>query len=829
MLYGALSSELAKKMFEEFKNALIILDSSGKIKAINSSALELFRLNENQALSSDFEDICTDKEVCKKIKKVLERDLDNFVGEISFKENGNIYYFQADCSKVKYDDNDNFVVICAIRDISKRKTIETKLKESEERFRELAKTAPFAIMMYQNDKWVYANTAATEITGYSEKDLLSMDACWDLVHPSYRQTVKERVKARQSGIKAVKSYELVITKKDGEDRWIYLSGDTTTWKGKYAGIITAIDITKRKQIEQKLKESEQQYKLLFENANDAIFVHDTGGNFLEANSQAIERLGYSKQEFLNMSPRDIDDPAYAKKVSDRIEELLKKGYTFFETVHVAKDGRKIPTELSSRVFEYKGKKAILSIARDITERKKAEEILRKSEEKLKTYFDLAQVITVVLDVKGNIKSINKKGCEIFQMNEEDLVGESWLTFIPEDYHNKIKEVFDSLANNSSTEYEHFENPIITSTGEKKIISWRNAILKDDNGNINGVLSSGIDVTQERIIKKETEKYKNVYQVILEMTTLALRTGWKEDYYDLLLKKIVSAIPEAEKGSCVIRKEGYFEFVAACGYDIDKLREVEFSTEEVMAYSREPNIAQLSEIRLPDGRADKLAEAGTKNLNTILVIPLYLEGKSIGVIFLDNFKKEEPFTNSDVELAKLLKRYMELLLWKAKTEEKLHYAATHDPLTGVMNRRAFLESGDKQLKLAKRYKRDLSILYIDFDGFKEVNDTYGHDIGDSLLVKICERIEKVIRESDIFARIGGDEFVILLPETDYKNAKKLVERLHESLDVPFVLDGNEIRMVMSIGISTFPDDSESINRLIKIADERMYKNKPFNKW
>jgi diguanylate cyclase (GGDEF)-like protein len=173
--------------------------------------------------------------------------------------------------------------------------------------------------------------------------------------------------------------------------------------------------------------------------------------------------------------------------------------------------------------------------------------------------------------------------------------------------------------------------------------------------------------------------------------------------------------------------------------------------------------------------------------------------------------------------------MELLLWKAKTEEKLHYAATHDPLTSVINRRAFLESGDKQLKLAKRHKRDLSILYIDFDGFKEVNDKYGHDTGDRLLINICKRIEGVIRASDIFARVGGDEFVILLPETDYKNAKKLVERIHESLDTPFILDGKEIKMVMSIGISTFPEDSESINRLVKIADERMYKNKPFNKW
>ncbi|TYB91464.1 MAG: PAS domain S-box protein, partial [Kosmotoga sp.] len=785
MLYGELSSELAKKLFEEFKYALIILNKSGRIKAINSAALKLFRLDKNQALSSTFEDVCVDKEVCEKIKEVLKRNLNHFKSETSFYLEGKEYTLVVDCDAVKFYNNDNFVVICTFRDISERKRMEINLKESEQRFRELAKTSPFAIMMYQNDKWIYVNTAATEISGYTEEDLLSMDVCWNLVHPSYRKIAKERVKARQRGIKAEKSYELIITKKDGEDRWIYLSGDTTTWKGKYAGIITAIDITERKQIEQQLRESEKGYRLLFENANDAIFVHDTEGNFLEVNSQAIKRLGYSKQEFLNMSPADIDDPAYAKKLDERINELLRKGFTFFETVHVAKDGRKIPTELSSRVFEYKGKKAILSIARDISERKKAEDALKKNEEKLKAYFDLAQVITLVLDVKGKIQSINKRGCEILQMKEEDLIGKSWLEFVPEKLHKEVQNVFDDLVSTNSDRFKHFENPVITSTGEKKIVSWRNTLLKDENGNTEGVLSSGIDITQERIIKKETEKYKNVYQVILEMTNLALRTGWKEEYYDLLLEKMVSAIPEAEKGSCVIRKDSRFEFVASCGYDINELAKIEFSVEEVMSYSKEPNIVRLPEIRLPDERADKLDNAGTKNLNTILVIPLYLNGMAIGVVFLDNFIKEEPFTKSDVELAKLFKRHMELLLWKAETEEKLQYAATHDPLTGVMNRRAFLESGDKQLKLSKRHKRDLSILYIDFDGFKEVNDKYGHDTGDRLLVNICKRIEGVVRASDIFARIGGDEFVILLPETDYKNAKKLVERLHESLDVPFV--------------------------------------------
>ncbi|MGC9383832.1 MAG: PAS domain-containing protein [Kosmotogaceae bacterium] len=98
------------------------------------------------------------------------------------------------------------------------------------------------------------------------------------------------------------------------------------------------------------------------------------------------------------------------------------------------------------------------------------------------------MITLVLDVNGNIQSINRKGCEILQMKEEELVGESWLRFIPKDYHNKINSVFNSLVEDNKTDSKNFENPIINATGERKIVSWRNTVMRDDGGNINGVLS-----------------------------------------------------------------------------------------------------------------------------------------------------------------------------------------------------------------------------------------------------------------------------------------------------------------------------------------------------
>lgn len=124
--------------------------------------------------------------------------------------------------------------------------------------------------------------------------------------------------------------------------------------------------------EKMLMQTAQKFMDLFNSINDTVFIHDLEGNFLEVNDQACERLGYSKKEFNQLTPADIDSPEFASKVGERIEQLKKDGQVFFESAHVSKTGETVPVELNSRLIEYEGKEAILTVARDITERKKAQ-------------------------------------------------------------------------------------------------------------------------------------------------------------------------------------------------------------------------------------------------------------------------------------------------------------------------------------------------------------------------------------------------------------------------------------------------------------------------
>jgi PAS domain S-box-containing protein len=207
--------------------------------------------------------------------------------------------------------------------------------------------------------------------------------------------------------------ELVARKKDGSLFHVEISATMVTDEaGKpWYMMGSFLDITERKRTEEALRESESRYRTLFNNAGDMIFIHDLSGHTIAFNQVACERLGYSRQELLDMTPMDIDAPEYATLVPERINELRQSGHVMFETVHVTREGKTIPTEVSARLVEYAGKPAVLSIARDITERKQAEDELRRREEELLVKAHNLKEVNTALRVLLKQRQEDKKDLE----------------------------------------------------------------------------------------------------------------------------------------------------------------------------------------------------------------------------------------------------------------------------------------------------------------------------------------------------------------------------------------------------------------------------------
>lgn len=163
--------------------------------------------------------------------------------------------------------------------------------------------------------------------------------------------------------------------------------------------------------------------------------------------------------------------------------------------------------------------------------------------------------------------------------------------------------------------------------------------------------------------------------------------------------------------------------------------------------------------------------------------------------------------------------------KKKLEKILMRKASMDSLTGIMNRRAFFDTCSKEMNIAKRYNHDLSFMIIDIDYFKQINDTYGHLNGDIVLKDLVNIIKNTIRTTDVFGRIGGEEFAILMPETDIKNAENLAERIrinisnHES-----ILEGNNVNVTVSIGLSFMNKNDKIIQNILRHADLALFRAK-----
>ncbi len=161
----------------------------------------------------------------------------------------------------------------------------------------------------------------------------------------------------------------------------------------------------------------------------------------------------------------------------------------------------------------------------------------------------------------------------------------------------------------------------------------------------------------------------------------------------------------------------------------------------------------------------------------------------------------------------------------ESEEKIHYLATHDPLTELPNLRVAIDRISGVLKLAKRNKVLVAIMFIDLDGFKWVNDNHGHDAGDSVLKKIASRLKSCVRESDTVARIGGDEFVILLTEIHTADdAAVIADKVIQAVSQPITFTGLQLKVGASVGIALYPTNGNNPEHLLKQADSAMYATK-----
>ncbi|WP_428604376.1 diguanylate cyclase domain-containing protein [Sedimenticola sp.] len=206
------------------------------------------------------------------------------------------------------------------------------------------------------------------------------------------------------------------------------------------------------------------------------------------------------------------------------------------------------------------------------------------------------------------------------------------------------------------------------------------------------------------------------------------------------------------------------------------------------------------------------------------IPILDKNRTLGVInlYVMHGHRQSPL---EVQFLETVSNALASVIMQKQMERILEKKSYEDPLTGIANRRKFADTMDRTVKLAKRSERKFSVLLVDLDLFKPVNDRHGHHVGDALLIEVCRRIETCLRETDLLARIGGDEFAILLEFiSDYGFVQKIGDRIIRALQEPFLINNHVLEIGASIGASVFPEHGLTPDELLQQADVALYKAK-----
>lgn len=311
-----------------------------------------------------------------------------------------------------------------------------------------------------------------------------------------------------------------------------------------------------------------------------------------------------------------------------------------------------------------------------------------------------------------------------------------------------------------------------------------------------------------------------------------------DFMDLLLDAV-----------CVVDKDGQFVFVsAACehvfGYTPEEIigrkmidmvvPEDRPDEQDEQPESRPLNSGTLSgevirsghpilltpdtRITVSPGHSEVI---GTDSMNW-LGVPLKARDRTIGAVVVQSYNGDVRYSEQDQELLQFVSTQVASAILRTQLHERLRYAAGHDPLTGLANRGLFQDRFQGFLTRVRREHTRFALLYIDLNRFKKVNDDHGHITGDLLLQEVAKRLRGCIRESDTIARVGGDEFIVLLDAILLPlHAVSVSIKINQALRQIFLIDNKRLLISPSIGVSVYPEDGDNEDELMRHADEAMY--------
>jgi diguanylate cyclase (GGDEF)-like protein len=341
-----------------------------------------------------------------------------------------------------------------------------------------------------------------------------------------------------------------------------------------------------------------------------------------------------------------------------------------------------------------------------------------------------------------------------------------------------------------------------------------------------------DISDRRLYEENLTQISKLRALIAEISQSILDSTDLNSFYNFVLNTTLKALDKSTLGTILLLEDTHFVTVASVGYS-SEVFDFKLPLSESFIY-RETNGAMDRIINIRDTTKLSYYIPVTTDygeeifIKSALSAPIYFQGKLYGLINLDSLSKDA-FTEDDIQSIEFISKSIEIAITnRLLYEEKVHLSR-FDALTGLYNRHFFDEYCDTVIKKSSRYEERFHLVMIDVDDLKIINDEYSHLVGDEIISRVAMLLNQNMRDSDIFARYGGDEFIGLLFNAKTECLVDKFELINEELKkTPFEYQGSLIYTSISFGIAIFNDDGSSIYDLIKVADDRMYAYKKEHK-
>ena len=689
-------------------------------------------------------------------------------------------YLWASASKLLDSKGNVIGAMESIHDVTERKNAEARMLESEEKYRSVCENAVEGMFQTTPDgRFINVNPALARMMGFDSPDHM-MKTFTDIARHHYvipSERMRYRRLLEEHGF--VRGFEAEVYRKGGDKCWISISARAMFDKlGKldhYEG--TIVDITSRKEAELAIEQAYRTTRSIVENAPFGVYIVN-GEGFIEYANTPMSRIsGIDIEQFKTINVLDL--PTYKSLgIAEKIKSTLNG--TSFSTEpfeYTSRHGNKTTFRKYTGIpIEEAGKRKALIFVEDLTELKRAEEQLKKERETFFSILENSPEGVMLVGCLGKLDYVNPEFTHITGYTVEDVPdGRQWFqkAYPDPEYRRFLIDGWkkDTLLGRRG---KSMGLKVVCKDGQVKNIDFRSTHMED--GSSVTVLSDVTELRKAELARSESEeRFRSLFESSRDAIYIA--TG---------------------DGSFIDVNQAFVELF---GYTKDETLKLNAKT----AYLTNEDRERLKQVI---NKNDFIRDFEIKLKKR--------DGTGMDCLLTVTCKRDEK--GKIAQYQGIVRDITE----RRRTEEAIRYMAFHDTLTGLPNRSLFNDRLIMAMAHAERFDEKVAVMMLDLDKFKDVNDTFGHSVGDLLLQAIAEKLTRQIRKGDTVARMGGDEFMLIfadLKQTDDVNT--ITEKILEDFQAPVTINGQALSITTSIGIAVYPDHGGDIDTLVKNADIAMY--------